>query len=199
MNGFLRRLLDLTYFAYELVELKLIELVFNLRNPGFNKELEIKNHFAINSTPPNASPSSVDTKYDLKKKYFAFMNIILAKNLPKLKSFIEGMGKRDFESLCLCKNDSDQAKSTVLHYIAMKSDYAVMLEVVLRYVNKTDVGDSVGCTPLVYAVRFSNTNAVRLLVDRGVKINSQDLCGWSALHEAVILENLGEIKRTIIF
>ncbi len=191
----LKRLFHLIRLFIYFVKFQVTDFVFNLRNSGFIQELKSKHHYTINGVSSGAyitNTISWEARYCLKKRYCTLMDIIFAKNLNRLKVFIEKLGKREFETLCLCRIEADEWKSTVLHYIVTQSAYADLLEVVLRYVSKTDIGDINGATPLIYAIRFSNTNAIRLLVDRNVKINSQDFNGWSALHEAVFLENFGE-------
>jgi hypothetical protein len=193
-----KRLFDLMLFAYQFLDVMLVMLLFGLRNGRLKQDFASNQYYSNkNSVSSPSSTVIVDKKYNSKRKYYDLMEIILGKNLTKLRRFIERFDKRQFEAICLCENDCDESKSTLLHYVTTKSDYNHMLEMILRYVSRIEVVDKYGMTPLIYAVRFANVNAVSMLVSRGARANAQDMYGWSSLHEATFLENLGGLNKQI--
>lgn len=60
-----------------------------------------------------------------------------------------------------------------------------------RYISKSDMyrtDDECGYTPLMYAVRYGNTELVKLLIEKGADVNKHDYCGFTPV--AIVADNL---------
>jgi ankyrin repeat protein len=76
-------------------------------------------------------------------------------------------------------------------------ELAEQFELILNEITSLECEDKNGITPLVSAVIGSNLKGVQLLVKKGANINKTNKNGWSSLHEAINLGNLGKIESII--
>src|SRR5215469_5600650 len=66
-------------------------------------------------------------------------------------------------------------------YSAIRENNLTQLKVLLDQKGSADVADNRGITPLMYAAETGSVDAMRLLIDRGADVNTQNAFGSTAL------------------
>jgi ankyrin repeat protein len=88
-------------------------------------------------------------------------------------------------------------------YDAIESDFIDVLKVVLDHsrdavgIMITDIRDTNGNIPIHYAIKFKNTQAIRLLIASGSKLYMADDDGYNSLHMAVKTKDLQIVKSIV--
>lgn len=80
---------------------------------------------------------------------------------------------------------------------AMYSDNINLVKVLLRRRYDINVRNSLGETPLFWALSIENTQAITLLLDRGADVNVKDRCGSTPLYIAAAKHDINVIRMLL--
>jgi ankyrin repeat protein len=94
-------------------------------------------------------------------------------------------------------NMKDIYGRTPLHFAAQKKNSFVLQKLLENPEIKIESMDSVNVSPLSYAATFGDIDCIRILLDNGANINSEDINSWTPLFYAVQYGKIDAVKLLI--
>jgi ankyrin repeat protein len=118
-------------------------------------------------------------------------------NIDDLRTILSQLAHKDVEDYL--RRPVDSMRRTPLHFAAW-AENSDILDVLLSYVNESDVEDKTGATPMMFVVG-SGTDCLRkmtMLINKHADVNRKDKSGWTLLHAAVKQRERGKFDLFFI-
>lgn len=112
-------------------------------------------------------------------------------NIDALRTVLNQLNRKDVEDYL--RRPVDAMKRTPLHFAAWAENTDI-LEVLLDYVNESDIEDKTGATPMMFVVGSGNNclKKMTMLINKHADVNRKDKSGWTLLHAAVQSKKRGK-------
>lgn len=112
-------------------------------------------------------------------------------NIDELRATLSQLNRKDVEEYL--RRPIDSMRRTPLHYAAWAENTDI-LDVLLGYVNESDIEDKTGATPMMFVVGSGQDclKKMTLLINKHADVNRKDKSGWTLVHAAVQSKKRGE-------